>query len=160
HHLSERMRLRSVALLLLFASAGAASQPDTFRFAVLGDRTGETQPGVFEETLREAAAEGPAFIISTGDLIEGSNDATAEAEWQILDQILLPFRRYPFYAAPGNHDVWSGKSANLFKRHTGRPLQYGFDYQRAHFAVLDNSRTEQFAPDEMTFLERDLQTHA
>ena len=53
---------------------------DSFRFAILGDRTGEAQRGVYEQVWKEVAAESPAFVMSVGDTIEGMNDASAEAE--------------------------------------------------------------------------------
>ena len=52
-----------------------AAQPDAFQFVVLGDRTGEAQPGVYERVWREASAEQPAFVVSVGDTIEGFHDA-------------------------------------------------------------------------------------
>jgi predicted phosphodiesterase len=148
----------AISLLLLLVAPSQALDP--FRFAVLGDRTGETQPGVFQETLRESTADHPAFLLSVGDLIQGSNDATAEAEWTALEKLLTPFRRYPLYAAPGNHDVWSEKSERLFRKYTGCATHYGFDYGSAHFTVLDNSRSDEFSADELAFLEKDLQMHA
>jgi 3',5'-cyclic-AMP phosphodiesterase len=151
------LRLTFSLLFLLVAPSQAF---EAFRFAVLGDRTGEAQPGVFQEALREATAENPALLLSVGDLIQGSDDATAEAEWAALEKILTPFRRYPLYVAPGNHDIWSEKSERLFRKHTGRATHYGFDYGSAHFTVLDNSRSDDFSADEMAFLETDLQTHA
>ena len=155
-----RFPVPSATLLLLLFPLRAASPPDAFRFVILGDRTGEAQPGVFEEALREAAAEAPALAIGVGDLIEGMNDATADAEWQAVDHILAPYRRYPLYAAPGNHDVWSEKSEDLFRKYTEHALHYSFDYHQAHFTILDNSRAEQLTRDEMTFLEKDLSAHA
>jgi len=155
-----RQLVPAVALLLLLGPLRAASPPDTFRFVIFGDRTGEARPGIFEEVLREAAAESPAFMVSVGDLIQGLNDATVETEWRALNAILTPFRRYTFYAAPGNHDVWSEKSEECFRRYTGRALHYSFDYRQTHFTVLDNSRTDQLPADELAFLEKDLAAHA
>jgi hypothetical protein len=60
--------------------------------------------------------------------------------------MLVPYARFPRYLAPGNHD-------------THRPLHYGFDYGAAHFTVLDNSRSDQFSPEELAFLESDLRQH-
>jgi len=154
------MSLRGLTITLLFVLAPLRAGSPAFRFVILGDRTGEARPGVFEEALREAAAEDPAFVVSVGDLIEGLNDATVEGEWRALDAILAPFRRYPLYIAPGNHDVWSEKSEECFRRYTGRPLHYSFDYRQAHVTVLDNSRTDQFPADELAFLEKDLAAHA
>ena len=153
-------RVLRLAISLLFLVVAPSEALEPFRFAVLGDRTGLAQPGVFEEVLRESAAENPAFWLSVGDLIEGLNDATAETEWTEFEPMLTPFRRYALYVAPGNHDVWSEKSDRLFRKHTGRALHYGFDYGPAHFTVLDNSRSDEFPVDELAFLEKDLQAHA
>ena len=130
-----------------------------FRFVLLGDRTGEAQPGVWERVWREAAAAHPAFILGVGDTIQGGDDATAESEWRQVAALLAPYARFPLYLAPGNHDVWSSVSAELFRKYTHRPLHYGFDHGAAHFTILDNSRDDQFSPEEMAFLESDLRQH-
>jgi len=146
-----------VAWLALVATLAAAQ---TFHFVMLGDRTGEAQPGVYEEVWKEAAGENPAFVVAAGDTIEGLDDSTAESEWQAIEQMIEPYRRIPFYPAPGNHDIWSRASERLFRKHVGHEPHYSFDYQQAHFTILDNSRSEQFSPDEMAFLETDLRAHA
>ena len=137
----------------------AAAQRDSFQFAILGDRTGEAQSGIYERVWQQAAAENPAFVVAVGDSIEGSNDATAEAEWQQLERILALYRRFPLFLAPGNHDIWSPRSEALFQKHAGHPAHYGFDYMGAHFTVLDNSRSEELSTNELLFLEKDLEAH-
>ena len=146
-------------LLALLVALTAPARPDTFRFVVLGDRTGETQAGVYEQAWREAAADNPALVIAVGDTIQGLSDATAERGWQAVERILTPYRRYPLYLAPGNHDIWSEKSERLFRKYSGHAPHYSFDYQQAHFTILDNSRSEDFSADELAFLEKDLQAH-
>ena len=65
-----------IFLLALWAPAPLpAPVPEAFHFALLGDRTGETQPGVYEKVLREATADAPAFLLSVGDTIQGLRDA-------------------------------------------------------------------------------------
>ena len=147
-----------ITIWLALVATPAAAQ--TFHFVILGDRTGEAQPGVYEEVWKEAAAEAPAFIVTAGDTIEGLNDATAGSEWRAIEQLLKPYRRIPFYPAPGNHDIWSPFSERLFRQHTGHEPHYGFDYRQAHFTILDNSRSDELSPDELAFLERDLRAHA
>ena len=146
-----------IAWLALVAAPATAQ---TFHFVVLGDRTGEAQPGVYEEAWKEAAAEAPAFVVTAGDTIEGLDDAAAESQWRAIEQMLKPYRRIPFYPAPGNHDIWSPVSERLFRQQTSHDPHYGFDYQQAHFTILDNSRNEQFSPAELAFLEKDLAAHA
>jgi hypothetical protein len=83
-----------IAVLLLFlVRSAAAPQLESFRFVILGDRTGDARPGVYEQVWQEAAAEDPAFVVTAGDTIEGLNDGTAQAEWQALERILEPYRR-------------------------------------------------------------------
>ncbi|MDQ6664753.1 MAG: metallophosphoesterase [Acidobacteriota bacterium] len=148
------------ALLAAITAAGDAANQDSFRFVILGDRTGEAQPGVYERAWKNLAAANPAFVVSVGDSIQGLKEETAEAEWQDLKRILRPFRRFPLYLAPGNHDIWSDKSQALFEKYAGHPPHYSFDYRQAHFTILDNSRSEQFSPEEMKFLQADLESHA
>jgi predicted phosphodiesterase len=147
-------------LLSLPLCAWGAPAPDSFRFAILGDRTGEAQRGVYEQVWKELAAESPAFVAAVGDTIQGMNDATAEAEWLQASRILQLFRRYPLYLAPGNHDIWSPASERLFQQYAAHPRHYSFDYGRAHFTILDNSRSEELPAQELVFLETDLKAHA
>jgi Icc protein len=147
-----RVHLRPICFFLACLGLQAAD----FHFAILGDRTGESHPGVYEQVWRETASENPAFVVSVGDTIQGLHDATAEAEWRQVEQTYLRFR---LYLTPGNHDIWSEQSENLFQKHAKHPPHYSFDYEQAHFTILDNSRSDQFSPQEMAFLEKDLQAH-
>ena len=144
----------------LFAFAALLPGADSFHFVLLGDRTGEAQTGVYESIWAEATRRSPAFVISVGDTIQGLNDATAEAEWRQAEQILEPFRKFTLYLTPGNHDIWSEKSARLFREHAGHAPHYSFDYGPAHFTILDNSRSDDLANGELAFLEEDLKAHA
>ncbi len=121
--------LQRLILWAALLAAVASPQTSSFRFVILGDRTGEAQPGVYEEAWREAAAEKPAFVVSVGDTIEGLKDRTAEKEWQEAGQILQPYHRLELYLAPGNHDIWSDASEKLFRQYTGHPPHYSFDYR-------------------------------
>jgi Icc protein len=148
------------ALLLFLVKSGAAPQVESFRFVILGDRTGDVRPGIYEQVWQEVAAEDPAFVMSTGDTIEGMHDATAQTEWQEVDRILQPYRRYPLYFTPGNHDIWSAASERLFRQHAEHPLRYSFDRGQTHVTILDNSRSDELSAEELTFLEQDLKAHA
>lgn len=144
----------AVFLLLLRAA------PDTsFRFVLLGDRTGEAQPGIYESVWKQTAAERPAFVVSVGDTIEGSDDSTAPREWQQVLALLKPYRHIPLYLTPGNHDIWSPLSEKLFRQSSGHPPHYSFDYAQAHFTILDNSRSDELSSEEISFLEKDLESH-
>jgi Calcineurin-like phosphoesterase len=152
------MRSNSRWLFLLLL-AGLLQAQDSFHFVLLGDRTGETQQGVYQRVLAEASAADPAFFVSVGDTIQGLDDAKAGTEWPQVEQILAPYRRFMFFLAPGNHDIWSDASEKLFRKYAGHPPHYSFDYGPAHFTILDNSRSDELSSGEMAFLEQDLKAH-
>jgi hypothetical protein len=146
------------AVLAVAALAAADSPRNDFRFAVLGDRTGDAEAGVYERIWKDIDGLHPNFVINVGDTIQGGNDATAAPEWSAL-RPLWEHRRYPVYFTPGNHDIWSAASRLIYEQETTRPASYGFDYQNAHFTVLDNSETPDLSPlsdEQMQFLARDL----
>jgi predicted phosphodiesterase len=147
--------LFAVAALGLAVLLAADPAPNDFRFSILGDRTGDAQPGVYEQVWREVDAEHPDFVINVGDTIQGGNDASAAAEWSALRPLWESYRHRIFFT-PGNHDIWSRASREVYQRETGHPAFYSFDYQDAHFTVLDNSQTEDLSEKQMQFLERDL----
>jgi UDP-2,3-diacylglucosamine pyrophosphatase LpxH len=154
--------LRSLICLLLLAAAaltGYESASSSFRFVILGDRTGSAVPGVYEQVWRETAADHPDFVISVGDTIEGGDDLTMDAEWQKVMRMLTPYRHLPIFFTPGNHDVWSIASAQAFEKYTKHPVHYSFDYQQAHFTILDNSRSDNLPAEEIAFLRNDLEIH-
>jgi 3',5'-cyclic-AMP phosphodiesterase len=156
------MRRLSVPILFAAAILAALAQnpaPATFHFVLLGDRTGEAQPGVWEQVWKQAAAEQPAFVLGVGDTIQGLDDASAESQWQEAKQTLAPYAHIPLYLAPGNHDIWSEASKKLFEKYTGRPPHYSFDFEGVHFTVLDDSRSDDLPAAEMAFLESDLAQH-
>jgi Icc protein len=154
-----RWLLVSGVVLAGFVAVRAAGESrNNFRFCILGDRTGDAQPGVYERVWHELDALHPDFVINVGDTIQGGHDATAEAEWAALRPLWDRYK-YPLYFTPGNHDIWSTVSRRIYEKETGRPAQYGFDFEDAHFTVLDNSQTEDLSDDQMQFLARDLDAH-
>jgi 3',5'-cyclic AMP phosphodiesterase CpdA len=140
-----------------FAARSASTEStNDFRFSILGDRTGDAEPQVYESVWRDVSALHPDFVINVGDTIQGGNDATAESEWRAL-RPLWDRSKLPQFFTPGNHDIWSDISRRIYEKETGHPAFYGFNYQDAHFTVLDNSQTENLSSQQMEFLERDLQ---
>lgn len=149
------------ALLLCFALFGlapAALAPveNDFHFTILGDRTGNAQAEVYGRVWREIDLLHPDFIINVGDSIQGEKDATAAAEWADLQEFWKRYARYPHFFTAGNHDIWSPASRRLFEKVTGRKATYSFDWQNAHFTVLDNSQTLELGGEQLAFLEKDL----
>ncbi len=152
---------RFLALLLLAIGAGAAYTQSSapFQFAILGDRTGETVPGVYRQVWHDVSAQRPKFIVTVGDTIQGGDDNTLRPEWTSVLNEIAPYRHCPLFLTPGNHDVWDAASAHAFERYAGHPLHYSFDYNGAHFTILDNSRGDKLSDSELEFLRKDLELH-
>ena len=150
----------SSALLALVGGLGVLAYGDpenNFHFSIIGDRTGRAEPGVYESVWSELSLLKPAFVINVGDTIEGGDDTRAQQEWLALRPLWQRYGQYPLYFTPGNHDVFSSASEKIYEQQTKRPVQYGFDYERAHFTVLDNSRTEELSESQLDFLRKDLE---
>ncbi len=152
--------LPALSFVLILAPLLRPSPATEFHFALLGDRTGEAQPGVYEEALREAASGNPAFILTVGDTIQGGSDKSIDSEWQQVLHLLKPYHRFKFFLTPGNHDVWDTASAQAFEKYSHHPLHYSFDWQQAHFTILNDSESDTLSAGEMEFLEADLAAHA
>jgi 3',5'-cyclic-AMP phosphodiesterase len=146
-----------LSLLLLSAALAVWPSPSGFRFVVLGDRTGDANQAIYEQVWKDVESEHPDFVLNVGDTIQGWNDATAQAEWDRLQLFwnLRPNLRQ--YFTPGNHDIWSEASREIYERAVKHPAAYGFDFQDAHFTVLDNSGSLDLSEPQMQFLEADLQ---
>lgn len=146
---------RLIAAVLISLTAQAQND---FRFAIVGDRTGGANQVIYDRIWRQIGAFKPHFAINVGDTIEGGDEEKAETEWRALRPI---WRRYsfPFYFTPGNHDIWSERSLKIYEKETGRPRNYSFSFQNAHFTVLDNSRTLELGEDQLKFLEQDLKAN-
>ena len=150
--------MQHVKLSVLFIGAVALS--GEVRFAILGDRTGETQGTVYADVWKEIKAERPRFVLSVGDTIQGLDDGLAEKQWSVVERVVTPAWWGKLYLAPGNHDIWSAASKALFEQHTRHRRHYSFDQGPVHVTVLDNSRADQFPAGELEFLEKDLAAHA
>src|SRR5687768_11293923 len=143
----------------LIAQRAITEPKNDFRFSIIGDRTGGAQPQIFGRVWREVDLLHPDFVITVGDTIQGGIDEVAEDEWRDLRPIWQRYSHYPLYFTPGNHDVFSDTSRQLYERETRRPPFYSFDYQEAHFTVLDNSRTTDLSPGQLEFLAKDLEAN-
>ncbi|HLJ16154.1 MAG TPA: metallophosphoesterase [Bryobacteraceae bacterium] len=155
-----RSWIASSAVVALFAGVigvRAVNEPkNDFRFSIIGDRTGGAQPEIYGRVWREVDLLHPDFVINVGDTIEGGNDATARSEWTELRPTWERYRHYPLYFTPGNHDIWSQPSRRVYEQETGQKSYYSFNYQEAHFTVLDNSQLNGLSDEQMRFLEQDL----
>lgn len=127
------------------ASPSASAAAPSFTFAVAGD----TQNGnkIYEQVIKGVNESDAVFFIHTGDMVTWGG----AAEWQHFKKMQAKLT-VPFYAVPGNHDVVAGK--NSYRRAVG-DLIYSFDYQSAHFIILDNSFST-FDDGQLVWLEKEL----
>lgn len=153
----------AVLVALLFATVlvnKALTEPkNDFRFSIIGDRTGGATPEIYGRVWREVDLMHPDFVINVGDTIEGKSVGRPQEEWEALRPIWEQYNHYPLYFTPGNHDIWSEESQQIYEKQTGRPPYYSFNYQDAHFTVLDNSRTTDLSAEQIKFLADDLKAN-
>ena len=159
-------RFASTLLVLVLGGVAithSAIQPkNDFRFSILGDRTGGAQPEIYGRIWREVDMMHPDFVINVGDTIQGGKErppGEIERQWTDLRPIWERYSHYPLYFTPGNHDVFNDTSTALYERESKRPLFYSFNYEDAHFTVLDNSRGDALSDEQLAFLEKDLRKY-
>lgn len=117
------------------------NDPENFQFAIVSDRTGGHEPGVFAEAVEKLNLLKPELVICVGDLIEGYSEDEAELKQQwdefegIVDQLQMPF----FYV-PGNHDLSNKVMFETWHERFGRTY-YHFIYHDVLFLVLDTQDT-------------------
>jgi hypothetical protein len=108
----------------------------TFRFAIMGDRTGGMLPGVFEKGAEKVNLMQPEFVLSVGDLVDGytTDPAVWNAQWDEFDAIVdrLQMR---FYYVPGNHDISNPQLDAVWRERHGSPW-YSFRYKDVLFVSL------------------------
>jgi hypothetical protein len=182
------LRLKVVALLavLLLVSSGLwaqATQParmpvelgrmaglpgaaptggESFRFVVMGDRTGGHVDGIWEQAIREVNSLAPDFVICVGDLIEGYTEDPAQLAtmWDEFSAITGKLNA-PVFFCPGNHDVTNDLMLKEYIARWGKQGRsyYSFDYRGCHFVVLDfvsADRLPKFAQEQFRWLSADL----
>ncbi len=143
-------------------AVAAAPAPPVVRFAVIGDRCGGHQPGVYEEIVAEVERLRPDFVVTVGDQIEGyvEDSLAVTAMWKEYKAIVAPLTM-PLYLAPGNHDIWSAFAVPFFQREAGAPYR-SFDVEGLHFVVLDTGRWDRSADlprEQLDWLTKDLEAH-
>jgi predicted phosphodiesterase len=158
--------MKKYYLLLILTSFIYANAEDSFKFIVVGDRTGGHVKGIFEEVINEVKLLKPDFTMCVGDLIEGYTEdtMTIHAQWDTVINIVkeLPCK---FYYVVGNHDINNENDRKIYERRTGFNRYYSFDYKNSHFIVLDNSMvypdpsSQEMSEEQMKWLKDDLEKY-
>jgi hypothetical protein len=136
------------------------NDPDEFQFALVSDNAGGGRPGVLKAAMGMINLLQPEFVACLGDLVEGYNDEnhqpadedTYRAWWQEIDEYVAQLDM-PFFFLPGNHDLNSEASLNVWReRYGGSRAYYHFIYKNVLFLVVD---TEDPPKDPDTLIETD-----
>jgi 3',5'-cyclic AMP phosphodiesterase CpdA len=112
--------------------------PDTFRFAIVSDRTGGPRAGVFERAVEQLNWLQPEFVITVGDLINGgakTNQAMLDKQWAEFNGFIKKLE-VPFFYLPGNHDIGSKLAEKHWEGQFGRRY-YHFVYKNVLFLMLN-----------------------
>jgi len=182
----------SLALLTIFAATGASTyrvsdnsqvsvdkgdrnpwttlslnnRPDTFRFAVISDRTGGHRPGIFARSVQMINMLQPEFVMSVGDLIEGYSDDPGQwaLEWSEFEG-KLDALQMPFFFCAGNHDLSNVPMTENWRRKFGRSY-YSFRYRDVLFLVLNSEESRpkeviyKFGPEQQEWVRQTLNANA
>jgi len=163
--------LAGVLLVPLLIASGAAAQnaAPELTFAVFGDcRPGSADfSPVLARLAADMAHQHPAFVMGTGDYIEGSGDPeAARRQFDGFFRGLAPLQgegAVPVALAPGNHDI-RGSRRNLeqFSRLLDGPY-YSFDRAGCHFVILNTEEPGlegRIAGLQLVWLKQDLKANA
>lgn len=135
--------LLCLLFLFLFAHSSFA-----FSFVVFGDN--QDGDSIFQKIINKVNQEkGVAFAVNTGDLVQNGTESEYLHYKELISQLKMPVHN-----AMGNHDAVSG-GWKIFKKMFG-PDYYSFDYEGAHFVILDNSFKASFDSQQFEWLKKDL----
>lgn len=137
-----------------WSSENFNNNPENFRFAIIGDRSGGANPlGTFERAIQQLNLMQPEFVMSVGDYVEGytAKPEVMEDQWDEFDDIIEKLRM-PFFYVRGNHDINTPITRKVWAQRRG-PSYYYFKYKNVLFIALDTEgKEESHAPE----LEADL----
>lgn len=114
------------------------NDPMNFQFAVIGDNSGGSRPGVLAAALDTLNLLRPEFVLGVGDLIEGYTEDKAELQrqWQEMDDELGRLDM-PFFFVPGNHDINFDPSEEVWFERAAAARSYShFVYGNVLFLLL------------------------
>lgn len=125
------------------AAMTAPTDPDHFEFVVGGDNRstghGYPMPPVWATICREIGYLHPAFVLTTGDAVEGYGDTPAEADAEydvFLKDVALT--GVPVYCVPGNHEFsLDPLLLPVYLKRIGK-LYGSFDYGHSHFVAVNS----------------------
>jgi len=141
--------LKRIALTVLLLASGLAAQQDNSFFFVqvsdpqfgmhTSDKDFEQETATFEFVVASLNRLRPAFVVTTGDLVNKQDDPAQTGEYLRIARKLD--RSIPFYNVAGNHDVGNQptpESLAAYRRRFGRDY-YSFRHGELYGIVLNTS---------------------
>ena len=122
-----------------WTSEAFKDNPEEFQFAVIGDRTGGSDPGgIFNRAMDQLNLLQSEFVINVGDLVEGyTEDKTkAAAQWDEVEGIIKTLEM-PFFYVVGNHDMGNDVMKQVWIERRGATY-YHFIYHNVLFLVFNS----------------------
>ncbi|OHD63940.1 MAG: hypothetical protein A2176_15030 [Spirochaetes bacterium RBG_13_51_14] len=163
----------SAILIAVIIAAANCSAPrhlpaNEVKFIVLGNTSPASPftgyPEKLDYVLKSINQENPVLVIHTGNIVRGGN------EWMGItrEDVCRQYRNFLdqrkslrpiLHILAGDGDRYNG-TPDLFRHYTGEDLFYSFNYGSIHFILLHllNSN-DRLSPDQMRWLERDLEAH-
>jgi len=140
---------------------GPATAPaDGYTFGVFGDNRNEgSDHPAFEQIIKNLAADRPAMVLHTGDVIYGDigDEANMHLLWRAFRHYVAPLK-VPVHLSPGNHDIFNPVSARVWKQEVGETYS-AFDEGGCRFIALDTqSAPSQVDDKQMEWLDAQLKT--
>lgn len=143
------MKLQVLIVLICLLAASLAggveqqTQPDkdVVRVMVIGDRMGRDQAGRYEKAVRDVVLMQPDIVLSAGDQIyyEREDVDYISQQWRDYFAIIKPITM-PMLLCPGNHDIFSPAGEQSWRKMTGHPPYYSYDFGKDHYVILDSGR--------------------
>jgi serine/threonine-protein phosphatase CPPED1 len=119
-----------------FTSIKPNVDPNQFQFAIVSDRTGGHRAGVFSRAVNQLNLMQPEFVMSVGDLIEGSPKAEDNQNQWVEFNSYVKKLQMPFFYVPGNHDFGTENKNLVWDENFGRRY-YHFVYNDCLFLALN-----------------------
>jgi len=122
-----------------WTSENFKNNPEEFQFAIIGDRTGGSDPGgIFNRAMDQLNLLQPEFVINVGDLVEGYTEdkAKAAAQWDEVEGIIKTLEM-PFFYVAGNHDLGNDVMKQVWLERRGATY-YHFIYHNVLFLVFNS----------------------
>ncbi len=134
------------------------NEKSVFRFAIVSDRTGGMQAGIFKQAIDKVNLMQPEFVVSVGDLIDGYTEDPNiwNTQWDEFDAIVASLDM-PFYHIPGNHDTSNKLMIEAWHKRLGKDY-YHFKYNDVLFLALNTDEIEGggIGPDQIAYAKKTL----